>query len=147
MKSKHILPLLVSLLCFSACRDSYYIEHDLHGMWQVTSIEKLDSNQVVEKYDGQLYYLFQRTMVMLGYQHSDESWIVNRYIAHLDFVAPDSVGMGDFRGADGKYEEKISLRNLHKFGIYQDYTTFCVEKRKRSLILTSDNVCIKLRKY
>ena len=147
MKSRHILPLLVSLLCFSACKDSYYIEHDLHGMWQVTSIEKLDTNQVVEVYDGQLYYFFQRTMVMLGYKHSDDSWIVNRYVAHIDFVASDSVGMGDFRGADDKYEEKIPLKHLHKFGLYQDYTTFCVEKNRQKLILTSDSVCIRLRKY
>ena len=62
---EHMLAGLIFMLTFASCKDSYYIENELHGMWQVTSVENLSTGDVVEV-KGRLYYSFQRTVVMLS---------------------------------------------------------------------------------
>lgn len=149
----YFVGVLVLTLNAISCKDHYYIENDLHGVWQVTSIEKLSTGEVMLA-RGKLYYSFQRTMVMLGYKHSNvpEEGMEN-YISHFDFITQDSIGMGFFRvstsGENGKdaYEQKIPLEALHKFGIYQDCTTFYMELSKQNLILTSDSARIVFRRY
>lgn len=149
MKSKHILSLLVFLLCFYACKDNYYIEHELHGMWQVTSIERLNTDQTSEIYDGHLYYFFQRSMVMLGQKMTNDTGMTDFYKSHFEVIGSDSIRMGDFRYAPtyANSEDKASLRDLRKFGLFQDYTTFYMEQSSHKLILTSDSARIELRKY
>lgn len=147
----YIVGVLVLTLNAISCKDHYYIENDLHGVWQVTSIEKLSTGEVTEP-AGDLYYMFQRSMVMLG-QRSTVPGSMKRYIAHFDFVGSDSLGMGDFRNyttGEGNYvnqESKIPLGRLHKFGLYQDYTMFHMLQSKQKLILTSDSARLILRRY
>lgn len=149
---EHMLAGLIFMLTFASCKDSYYIENELHGIWQVTSVENLSTGDVVEV-KGRLYYSFQRTVVMLSDVDLDLPNNLKRYIAHFDLVDSDSIGMGDFRNrttGEGNFvqqEKKIPLELLHEFGIYQDYTMFHMEQSKRELILTSDSACIVLRKY
>jgi hypothetical protein len=140
------------VLCFASCEDCYYVENDLHGLWQVTSVERFSTGEITEA-QGELYYSFQRTMVMLSDVDLDVPNKLKRYIAHFDLLASDSIGMGDFRKrttGEGNFvnqEEEIPLDSLHKFGFYQDYTTFHMERSKQKLVLTSDSACIVLRKY
>lgn len=147
-----LLGLLSLILCFVSCEDNYYIENDLHGLWQVTSVERFSTGEITEA-QGQLYYSFQRTMVMLSDVDLDIPNKLKRYIAHFDLLASDSIGMGDFRirtTGEGDFvhqETPIELELLHKFGLYRDYTTFHMEQSKQKLILTSDSACIVLRKY
>ena len=142
--------LITMLLSFTSCEDCYYVENGLHGMWQVLSVERLATGEK-NMGQGKLYYMFQRTMVSLGYNDSlPES--MPSYIAHFD-VVEDSIGMGIFRhystgeGNNIDREVKVSLSSLRKFGIYEDFTMFHVERSKRKLILTSDSAHIVLRKY
>ena len=144
--------LFIIILSFSSCQDCYYIENDLHGIWQVTSVAKTSEGEILES-QAQLYYMFQRSMVMLGYKPLNETKSMIRYIAHFDLIEPDSIGMGDFRArttGEGNYvnqESKIPLDSLRKFGIFQDYTLFHMDKSKKELVLSSDSACIVLRRY
>lgn len=144
--------LLVTTLCISSCRDNYYIENDMHGMWQVMSVERFSTGEVTES-QGKLYYSFQRTMVMLSDIDLEIPNRLKRYIAHFDLVAPDSIGMGYFRirttgeGDLVEQEDTVELETLNKFGIYQNYTTFHMAQNKQKLVLTSDSACLVLRKY
>lgn len=149
---EYMLTGLIFMLTLTSCKDNYFIENELHGMWQVISVENLFTGDVAEV-KGNLYYSFQRTMVMLSDVDLDMPNNLKRYIAHFDLAEADSIGMGDFRyrtTGEGNFvqqEKKIPLEFLHKFGIYQDYTMFHMEQSKKELILTSDSACIVLRKY
>lgn len=142
---------LITLLCATSCKDNYYIENDLHGVWQITSIENLSTNEITEA-QGDLYYMFQRTMVMLCHKYQTPE-TMSRVIAHFDFIEPDSIGMGDFRvyttgeGNNVNDEVKVSVSSLNKFGIFQNYTTFHLQQSKQKMTLTSDYSRIELRKY
>lgn len=148
----HILIVLILVSCSTSCRDCYYIENELHGIWQVASVEKKSTGEVTEP-GGRLYYMFQRTMAKLCYNHLEIPEYTTNYIAHIDFIGTDSIGMGDFRFSttgEGDYvnkENRIPLQDLHKFGLYEDYTIFHIEQSKSKLIFTSDSARIVLRKY
>lgn len=148
----YLLGILALILNVTSCKDNYFIENDLHGVWQVTSVERLSTGEVTEP-AGELYYMFQRSMVMLGHKHLGVPESMTRYIAHFDFVGSDSLGMGDFRNystGEGNYvsqESKIPLESLHRFGLYQEYTMFHMVQFKQNLILTSDSSRVALRKY
>lgn len=154
MKSRlyYILSVVVIVLCLTSCKDNYYIESKLHGLWQMVSIESLTTNEVIEA-RGEFYYAFQRSVVALCYKELNVPETIERYIAHFDLFETDSVGMGDFRkntsgeGDKNNLETKVPLEYLHKFGLYQDYTIFHMQQSKQRLILSSDSVRILLRKY
>ena len=147
-----VLSLLVIILCSISCRDSYYIETDLHGMWQVAEVENYSTGEVV-KNSGELYYMFQRTLVCLYYKRQSAGKDEARYIAHFDLMKSDSIGMGGFRyyttgeGDNVNKETLIPLNRLHKFGIFQDYTVFHMQRLEHKLVLTSDSARIVLREY
>lgn len=149
---RRLIHILFVLLCLSSCKDCYYVENDLHGIWQVMSIEKFPEGKVTEA-RGQLYYMFQRTMVQLGYKPLNSSKSMKHYISHIDFIGQESLGMGGFRArttGEGDYvnkESKIPLDSLRRFGLYNDYTTFYMEQSKQNLILISDSARIVLRRY
>lgn len=154
MKSLHIYVtgLLAFMSCLTSCRNNYYVENDLHGVWQVISIENLSTDEIIEP-QGTLYYLFQRTMVSLCYNYLDVPEKMTNVIAHFDVIALDSIGMGGFRvyttgeGENINLEVNVSVGSLNKFGIYQDYTKFHVHQSRRTLTLTSDSARIMLCKY
>lgn len=151
-KSIYILGALVSLLSMASCKKHYYIENDLHGVWQITSVEKLSTGEV-NPTKGELFFMFQRTMVALCENYIDIPESMARVIAQFDLIEPDSIGMGDFRvytTGEGDYinqETKVSISSLNKFGIYQDYTMFHLQQSKQKMTLTSDSARIVLRKY
>lgn len=148
----YMLCILTAMLCITSCKNNYYIENDLHGIWQVTSIEKKMTNEIIEP-QGTLYYLFQRSMVSLCYNYLDIPEKLTNYIAHFDLIGADSIGMGDFRfstsgeGDKNEKEKEVPLDNLKKFGIYQDYTVFHMQQSRQKMIFTSDSVYVVLRKY
>ena len=152
MRKLYIYGILAFMFTSVSCKDNYYIENDLHGMWQVTSVEDLSTGDVAEV-KGELYYSFQRTMVMLSDVDLETPSKLTRYIAHFDLVESDSIGMGEFRnrttgeGSLVKDEIKIPVERLHKFGIYKDYTMFHMSQSRKELILTSDRARIVLRRY
>ena len=148
----YTLSLLVVVLCITSCGKHYYIENDLHGMWQVASVENILTDEVFDA-KGELYYMFQRSMVFLYYNPQNTNSVNERYISQISIVGEDSIGMGDFRvytTGEGDFvnqEVKVSLDRLRKFGLFNDYTTFYMEQSKQKLILTSDSAQIVLRRY
>ena len=153
MKTLRIILNILSIsLCVVSCEGNYYIENDLHGMWQVMSVERHSTDEVIKSH-GDLYYMFQRSMVFLYYKPPQTHIDKARYIAHFDIVSPDSIGMGDFRyytTGEGDFvndEDKIPLNNLYKFGIFQNYTMFQMRHSRQELVLNSDSACVIMRKY
>lgn len=147
-----VLIVFAIIFSFASCKDYYYIENALHGVWQVTSIERLSTGNVI-KPGGRLYYMFQRSMIKLCENHLDIPEAITDYCAHFDLIAQDSIGMGHFRVSttgEGDYvnhEEIIPLTKIQKFGFYQDYTVFHMQLSKNKLTLTSDSAQIILRRY
>ena len=148
----YVLCIFIAMLCFTSCKDNYYIENDLHGIWQVTSIERKMTNEIIEP-RGTIYYLFQRSMVSLCYNYLDIPEKLADFIAYFDMIGTDSIGMGNFRistSGEGDKKEKediAALDDLKKFGIYQNYTIFHMQQSKQKLVFTSDSACIIMRKY
>ena len=72
--------------------------------------------------------------------------MMTQYITTFD-LSTDSITMGDFR-INMEYDKKVAIEALHKFGIYDEHTTFAWDiEKKHTLILTSDKARITLRKY
>ena len=134
-------------MLLTSCQEYSYIENELHGFWQVIQVENTLTGESSET-KGDLYYSFQRSMVMLNYKSPTKpsGQMMTQYITTFD-LSTDSITMGDFR-INMEYDKKVDLEALHKFGIYDEYTTFAwnIEK-KHTLILTSDKARITLRKY
>lgn len=135
----HILLTILALLC-CACQKYSYKETELHGIWQVQSVENKMTGEFVEV-EGERYYIFQRHMAQVGYlppnTSSDGSMI--RYSCEFN-ITNDSISMGKFYSATPEF--------LERFGIYDEPSTFAIEHEKRNkLIFTSDKACITMRRY
>lgn len=137
----------VLTLLFTSC-ESYLINGDLDGFWQVQTIERLGTEDTIQC-NNEVFYAFQRHIVQLT-QHTPThvmGQMSTRYHASFNWQ-DDSISMGDFREYDLKgSKNKAPLSELKKFGLYQEHTTFHIDLSKKSLILTSDSARISLRKY
>ena len=136
---QYILPTILALLC-CACQKYSYKETELHGMWQVISVEDKTTGELVET-DGERYYIFQRHMAQVGYlaPNTGSSGSMRKYACEFS-IENDSIYMGKFHTAPSTF--------LQQFGIYDEFTTFAIDKEKRNkLIFTSDKASISMRKY
>ncbi len=135
------------ILLFSSC-ESYLINGDLDGFWQVQEIEQLETGDIVQC-NNEFFYAFQRHIVQLTKYPPTHvmGQMGTRYHACFDWQG-DSISMGDFReyDLDGS-KKKAPLSELKRFGLYQEYTTFHIILSKETLTLTSDSTRISLRKY
>ena len=135
------------MLIFTSC-ESYLINGDLDGFWQVQEIEWLETGDVVQC-NNEAFYAFQRHIVQLTQYPSTHvmGQMSTRYHASFDWQG-DSISMGDFReyDLDGS-KKKTPLSELKKFGLCQEYTTFHILLSPKKLTLTSDSTRISLRKY
>lgn len=128
--------------------ESYLINGDLDGFWQVQAIEKLETGEITSC-NNEVFYAFQRHLVQLT--QVNESHVMGqmeaRYHANFDWIN-DSISMGDFREYDlyGSKKE-VPLSELKRFGFFQSHTTFHMQLSKKQLILTSDSARIIMRKY
>ena len=135
----HILPTILALLC-CACQEYSYKETELHGMWQVISVEDKATGELVEA-EGDRYYIFQRHMAQVGYlaPNTGSTGGMRKYACEFS-IDNDSIYMGPFHAAPSTF--------LQQFGIYDTHTTFAIDKEKRNkLIFTSDKACISMRRY
>lgn len=147
---KKILNLLIvftALLCHTSCQKYSYIENELHGLWQVMSVEDKTTGEITEA-QGELYYSFQRNMVIVGYNTPSKptGLMMTQYISEFN-LKEDSIEINNFLDYP-KCEYKAPLQALKKFGIHDEYTTFWIDHPKKSvLILESDQARVTLRKY
>lgn len=134
-------------LVLTSC-ESYLVNGNLDGFWQVTSIENKQTGELT-RCKGDVYYSFQRELVLVSYVSPNvptgqvkENHIA--YFTHKD----DSIFMTDFRIYINKEGMNSPLPQLEKFGLYELYNAFSVEKLTgKSLVLDSEKAHIVLRKY
>ena len=134
-------------LVLTSC-ESYLVNGNLDGFWQVTSIENKQTGELT-RCKGDIYYSFQRELVLVSYVSPNvpTGQIKENHIAYFTHK-DDSIFMTDFRIYIDKEGTSSPLSKLEKFGLYDIYNTFQVEKlNKKSLILNSNKARIILEKY
>lgn len=146
MKKKSTLLIIITLL-HTSCQEYSYIENDLHGLWQVTTVEDKATAEVTEVH-GDLYYSFQRNMVVVSYNSPTKptGQMMTQYTS--DFLLEgDSIHINDFRLYQ-EYDKRAPLQDLKRFGIHEEQTTFHIERPDRkSMFLESEQARVTLRKY
>ena len=138
---------LLIIVLISSC-ESYQIHGDLDGFWQVSTIEKKETGDIIHC-NGDTYYSFQRELVLVSYAspeiptgQSKENYIA--YFTHEN----DSIYMSDFRIYFDRNGKQAPLSELEKFGLYELYNAFAVEElNSSSLVLSSEKTRISLKKY
>lgn len=141
------LLILFTIVLTSSC-ESYLIHGDLDGFWQVKSIENKQTGDVTYC-NGDTYYSFQRDLILVSYvlPSTPVGQVKENYIAYFTHVN-DSISMTDFRIYLNREGKQAPLSKLEKFGLYETFNNFCVEKLdNKSLILNSNKSHIVLRKY
>lgn len=134
-------------LVLTSC-ESYLVNGDLDGFWQVKSIEDKQTGDIT-RCKGDIYYSFQRDLVLVSCTLSSNptGQMKENYIAYFTHEN-DTITMTDFRiylDRDGK---QALLQNLEKFGLYELYNVFHVEELTgKSLVLDSEKAHIILKKY
>lgn len=146
-KYTYILIVLFTVVLASSC-ESYQIHGDLDGFWQVQSIENKQTGEI-KQCKGDIYYSFQRELVLISYVSPNipTGQMKENYIAYFTHEN-DVITMTDFRIYIDRDGKEAPLSKLAKFGLYETFNTFRVEKlNKSSLILNSDKTRVVMRKY
>lgn len=146
-KYTYILITLLTVVLVSSC-ESYQIHGDLDGFWQVKSIENKQTGEVTHC-KGDIYYSFQRELVLISYVSPNipTGQMKENYVAYFSHEN-DSISMSDFRIYLDREGKQAPLSKLTKFGLYDTFNTFRVEKLdKTSLILNSENTLIRMHRY
>lgn len=141
-----LLALLIIIL-ISSC-ESYQIHGNLDGFWQVTSIENKQTGEITHC-KGDTYYSFQRELVLISYVSPNipTGQMKENYVAYFSHEN-DSIFMTDFRRIYVDKDEPVTLSKLEKFGLYDTFNNFQVEKLdKNNLVLNSNRAIITLQKY
>ena len=144
----HKITILLLVLINISC-ESHLINGDLDGFWQVRTVEHLKKGETIY-HNNEAFYAFQRHIVQLTLQ--TETHVMGqmgpRYHAEFNWQ-DDSIKFGEFREYDlYGCKKRVGLDTLKIFGIFHENETFHVENLNRtSLILTSEETRIKLRKY
>ena len=146
---RYIYRLSVLLIAaFTISCEHYLVNGELDGFWQVQEIEEKSTGEVT-RCNGDIYYSFQQELVLISYVsptiptgQTKENYIA--YFIHDN----DSITMTDFRIYLDKDATQATLPDLAKFGLYETYNRFQVEKlNKKSLILNSKDSRIVFRKH
>lgn len=146
-KYTYILIILLAGALATSC-ESYQINGNLDGFWQVKSIENKQTGEVTHC-KGDIYYSFQRELILISYVSPNipTGQMKENYVAYFSHEQ-DSIIMTDFRIYIDKNAPLAPISKLEKFGLYDIYNTFFIEKLNRSsLILNSDKTRIVLTKY
>lgn len=146
-KAYTILALTLVLLCHTSCQEYSYIENELHGLWQVTSVENKMDNETTEA-QGDLYYSFQRNMVIVGYNSPSKPTgsMMTQYISDF-YLDNDTIEIGNFRVFE-EYDKKVPVQALKRFGIHEEHTTFAIKRPKKNVMtFESDKAYVTMRRY
>ena len=138
---------LLIIVLISSC-ESYQIHGDLDGFWQVSTIEKKETGDIIHC-NGNTYYSFQRELVLVSYASPEipAGQMKENYVAYFNHEN-DSIYMTDFRIYLDRNGKQAQLSELEKFGLYELYNSFAVEELNRSsLVLSSEKTRISLKKY
>ena len=138
---------LLIIVLISSC-ESYQIHGYLDGFWQVSTIEKKETGDIIHC-NGNTYYSFQRELVLVSYASPEipAGQMKENYVAYFNHEN-DSIYMTDFRIYLDRNGKQAQLSELEKFGLYELYNSFAVEElNSSSLVLSSEKTRISLKKY
>ena len=143
----YILIILLAVVLAASC-ESYQINGNLDGFWQVSSIENKQTGEVTHS-KGDIYYSFQRELVLISYVSPNipTGQMKENYVAYFTHEN-DVITMTDFRIYIDKKAPQVPLSKLEKFGLYDTYNRFQIEKLcKNDLVLNTDKVRIVMKKH
>ena len=139
--------MLLTIIATSSC-ESYLINGDLDGFWQVSSIENKTTGDITYC-NGDTYYSFQRELVLVSHVSPEipTGQTKENYIAYFT-CKNDSIYMTDFRFYLDRDGKQAPLSELEKFGIYELYNAFGVEElNSSSMVLSSEKTRIVMKKH
>lgn len=147
MKKCIYILLAILAITLTSC-ENYLIHGDLDGFWQVTSIENKETEEITNS-KGDTYYSFQRDLVLVSHVLPEipQGQMKENYIAYFSHEN-DTISMTDFRVYIDKEAPQVPLSKLEKFGLYDTYNKFHVERLdNKALILNSEKARIILKRY
>ena len=147
MKRQIYTIMTLFVIVLTSC-ESYLVNGDLDGFWQVKSIEDKQTGNITHC-KGDIYYSFQRELVLVSCTLSSHltGQMKENYIAYFTHEN-DTITMTDFRIYLDKDGKQAPPQNLEKFGLYELYNVFYVEKlNNKVLVLNSSKSRITLLKY
>lgn len=132
--------LFISLLLLASC-DKAFENGELDGMWRLEKVEVSGK----EIYPSDVYYSFQRHLVMLGVYSEQAPPLL--YMANFDYSAGKIV-MNNFYAHPG-IEGECNLSELEKYYIYNATETFMVDVLNADVLLmhTADGRIYNFRKW
>lgn len=145
---KYLYTLLTLFTFVLTSCESYLVNGDLDGFWQVESIEDKQTGEIT-RCKGDIYYSFQRELVLVSYTQSGNptGQMKENYIAYFTHEN-DTITMTDFRVYLDRDGKQAPLSKLEKFGLHELHNVFHVEKLTgKSLVLDSEKAHIILRKH
>lgn len=130
---------IIVCLILTSCRNTD-INGKLDGMWQLTTIDYIDSISVGKKPE-RIYYSIQLHLINLR-----QAGVSPEYMGRFK-QSKDSLIISDFRIY--MEEDKLaSVEELKPFGLSQTTTRFGIEKLSSSeMILKSDYARLRFRKW
>ena len=144
----NILALSIGI-AFTAC-DSYLINGDLDGIWQLQTIERHNPDTIIRN-EGDLFYSFQRHTILIGDYNNPDGPVGQLKSEQYDCLFErigDSIMMEEFQLYYKRENHPYDTTRLKRFGIYDKKSIFHIEElNSKRLILRSDSATITLRKY
>ncbi len=132
--------IIISLLLLVSC-DKAFENGDLDGMWRLEKVEVSGK----EIYPSDVYYSFQRHLVMLGVYYEQAPPLL--YMANFDYAA-GCIVMNNFYAHPG-IEGERDMAALERYYIYNETETFVVDVLNSDVLHmhTSDGRTYYLRRW
>lgn len=138
---KIITSLTTAIILLSSCVDNVYINGNLDGMWKLQKIEESGKEPL---YPLNIFYSFQRNLSFLSLTYEEK--LPERLLGNLSYEKEKSITLWGFRNVYG--EKEITMQELNKYMIFNEYTTFTIEKiDSKQLIMHNNGRCYHLEKW
>ena len=137
------------VIAFTAC-DSYLINGELDGIWQLQTIERNNPDTIISN-EGDLFYSFQRHTILIGdYNNPNENvgqLKSEQYDCLFERIG-DIIMMEEFQLYYQREDQPYDTTRLKRFGLYEKKNTFHIEELTiKRLVLRSDSALLTMRRY
>lgn len=137
------------IIAFTAC-DSYLINGELDGIWQLQTIERNNPDTIISN-EGDLFYSFQRHTILIGdYNNPNENvgqLKSEQYDCLFERIG-DIIMMEEFQLYYQREDQPYDTTRLKRFGLYEKKNTFHIEELTiKRLVLRSDSALLTMRRY
>ena len=140
---------LAIVIAFTAC-DSYLINGELDGMWQLQSIERNNPDTTIRN-EGNLFYSFQRHTILIGDYNNPNGPVGQLKSEQYDCLFErigDSIKMEEFQLYYQRENQPYDTTRLKRFGLYEKKNAFHIEELTiKRLVLRSDSALLTMRRY